>query len=170
MQIFAGWEIWTKWYVLGNWKIVGVWGASCWALCVRNLLALPPPPTPTEGVNVALKPHPNSYQTPPPPPLKGWILPYGLRLLGNFQVSQVAGWRCTLLAGNLFISLAGSEEQINFSQQSPKILKIASDIFIRAFLLFLSLLFQNFLLGALVIRGARSSRPLDKDKRRESNV
>ena len=78
-----------------------------------------------------------------------------------------------MLAGNSPISLAGSEEQINFSQQSPKMLKIASDIFIRAFLLFLSLLFQNFLLGALVIRGARSSIPLDcldKDKRRESNV
>ena len=51
---------------------------------------------------------------------------------------------CTLLAGNLFISLAGSEEQINFSQQSPKMFKIASDIFIRAFLLFLGLFFKIF--------------------------
>ena len=52
---------------------------------------------------------------------------YGLRLLGNFPVSQVAGWRCTLLAGHLFISFAGSEEQLHFSQQSPKMLKIASE-------------------------------------------
>ena len=50
---------------------------------------------------------------------------------------------CTLLAGNLFISLAGSEEQINFSQQCPKMFKIASDIFFHAFLLFLGL-FLNF--------------------------
>ena len=42
-------------------------------------------------------------------------------LLGNFPVSQVLGSRCTLLAGNSSISLAGSEEEINFSQQSPKI-------------------------------------------------
>ena len=37
------------------------------------------------------------------------------------------------------ISLAGSEEQINFSQQSPKMLKMASKSFIHALLLFLGL-------------------------------
>ena len=44
-----------------------------------------------------------------------------------------------LLAGNSFISLAGSEEQINFSQQSPKMLKMALESFIHALLLFLGL-------------------------------
>ena len=37
------------------------------------------------------------------------------------------------------IILAGSEEQINFSQQSPKMLKMASKSFIHALLLFLGL-------------------------------
>ena len=45
---------------------------------------------------------------------------------------HLAGWEP-------LISLAGSEEQINFSQQCPKMFKIASDIFIHAFLLFLGL-------------------------------
>ena len=63
------------------------------------------------------------------PPLKLWILSRGLTktgqkcleipLLGNFPVSQVAYCRYTLLAWNSPISLAGSEEHINFSQQSP---------------------------------------------------
>ena len=44
-----------------------------------------------------------------------------------------------LLAGNSFISLAGSEEQIIFFQQSPKLLKIVSENFIHALLLFLGL-------------------------------
>ena len=44
-----------------------------------------------------------------------------------------------LLAGNSSISLAGSEEQIIFFQQSPKMLKIVSEIFIHALLLFLGL-------------------------------
>ena len=57
-----------------------------------------------------------------------------IRLLGSFPVSQVACCRCTLLAGNSSISLAVSEEQINFSQQSPKMLKMASESFIHAFL------------------------------------
>ena len=60
-------------------------------------------------------------------------------MLGNFPVSQIAGSRCTLLAGNSSISLAGSEEQINFSQQSPKMLKMASEISVHALLLFLGL-------------------------------
>ena len=44
-----------------------------------------------------------------------------------------------MLAGNFFISLAGSEEQIIFFQQSPKMLKIVSENFIHALLLFLGL-------------------------------
>ena len=62
-----------------------------------------------------------------------------IRLLGNFPVIQIAGCRCILLAGNSSISLARSEEQINFSQQSPKMLKMASESFIHALLLFLGL-------------------------------
>ena len=46
---------------------------------------------------------------------------------------------CTLLAGNSTISLARSEEQINFSQQSLKMLKMASESFIQASLLFFGL-------------------------------
>ena len=61
----------------------------------------------------------------------------GYTSAGDFLVSQVAGCRCTLLAGNSSISLAGSEEQINFSQQSPKMLKMASESFIHVLLLFL---------------------------------
>ena len=63
-------------------------------------------------------------------------------MLINFPVSQIVGCRCTLLAGNSSISLAGSEEQIAFSQQSLKVLKIASESFILALLLFLGLLLK----------------------------
>ena len=41
-----------------------------------------------------------------------------------------------MLAGNSSISPAGSEEQMIFSQQSPKMLKMASESFIHALLLF----------------------------------
>ena len=54
--------------------------------------------------------------------------------LTYFPVSQVAGCRCNLLAGNSFISLAGSEEQINLFQHA-KMLKMASESFIHALLL-----------------------------------
>ena len=140
--------------IICPWKLENCLCLRCWLLCAICQKPLsPPPPTPTEGVNVALRSHPISYQTPcpTPPPPKGWILPYGLRLPGNFPVSQVVGRRCTLLAGNLFISFAGSEEQINVSQQSPKLLKIASDIFIHAFFKIVFRSFsQNFLLGVPV--------------------
>ena len=53
-------------------------------------------------------------------------------------------WRWRVLDANLFISLAESEEQMNFSQQSPKMLKIATDIFIHIFLLFLGLFLKIF--------------------------
>ena len=55
----------------------------------------------------------------------------------NVPVSQVAGCRRTLLAGNSSISLAGSEEQIN--QQSPKMLIMISESFVHALLLCLGL-------------------------------
>ena len=42
------------------------------------------------------------------------------------------------------ISLAGSEEQINFSQQSPKMLKMASKSFIHALLLLLGLFLKIY--------------------------
>ena len=63
----------------------------------------------------------------------------GHTFAGDFPVSQVAGCRCTLLAGNSSISLAGSEEQIIFFQQSPKMLRIVSVNFSHALLLFLGL-------------------------------
>ena len=44
-----------------------------------------------------------------------------------------------MLAGNASISLAGSEEQIILFQQSPKMLKIDSENFIHALLMFLGL-------------------------------
>ena len=53
--------------------------------------------------------------------------------------SKVAARRRTLLAGNSSISLQGSEEQLNVFQQSPKMLKMASESLIHALLLFLVL-------------------------------
>ena len=69
-----------------------------------------------------------------------------IRLLGNFPVSQVAGYRCTLLAGNSSISLTGSEEQINFSKQSPKMLKMAKESFVTILMLYccFSVFFSKF--------------------------
>ena len=49
------------------------------------------------------------------------------------------------------ISLAGSEEQINFSQQSPKMLKMASESFYSCFVVVFRSFSQNFLLGAPVV-------------------
>ena len=75
-------------------------------------------------------------------------------VLVNSSVSQVAGCRCTLLVGNSSISLAGSEEQMYFSQQCPKILKVASQSFIHTLLLFLGLFLKIsrwVLLTSLVI-------------------
>ena len=80
-----------------------------------------PPPT-TEGLSFVLRSLPN------------WPVIFGyIGLLGNFPISQVAGCRCTLLAGNSSISLAGGEEQMCFSQQSPKMIKIASESFISCY-------------------------------------
>ena len=66
-----------------------------------------------------------------------------IRLLGNFPVSQVAGCTCTLLAGNSTTSVAVSEVQINFSQQSPKMRNMASESFSHALLLFLVFFFSK---------------------------
>ena len=65
-------------------------------------------------------------------PLKIWIVPYETSQQVSLQVIR-------LLAVNSSISLAGSEEQIIFFQQSPKMLKIVSENFIQALLLFLGL-------------------------------
>ena len=100
-------------------RIVGM----CYGLYVTN---------PLRGVNFLLHDH--------TPELDSNV--WTIRLLGNFPVSQVAECRCTSLAGNSSISLAGNEEQINFSQQSPKMLKMASISFIHA-LLFLGSFSQN---------------------------
>ena len=51
------------------------------------------------------------------------------------------------LAG-LELSLAGREEQINLAQKSPKMLKMASENFNRALLLFLGLVLNDSPLGA----------------------
>ena len=56
----------------------------------------------------------------------------GYTSAGDFLVSQVAGCRCTFLAGS-------EDKRINFSQQSPKMLKMASESFIHVLLLFLDL-------------------------------
>ena len=82
-----------------------------------------------------------------PPPSPHWRAEFCLLTTPKtasdvFPVSRVAG--CTIgapcwLHGNPSISLAGTEKQINFSQQSPKMLKMASTSFIHALLLFLGL-------------------------------
>ena len=75
----------------------------------------PPPPSPTEGLNFVLWPHPK------------WLKVPGDTSAGNFPVSQVISCRYTLLAWNSSISLAASEKQINSSQQSPKMLNMDSE-------------------------------------------
>ena len=49
------------------------------------------------------------------------------------------------------ISLTGSEEQINFSLQSPKMLKMASESFYSCCVVVFRSFSQNFLLGAPVV-------------------
>ena len=63
-----------------------------------------------------------------------------------------AGKLSSKSGGNSSISLAGSEEQINVSQQSPKILKMASEGFFHALLLFLRLFLKIYRLVALPFR------------------
>ena len=59
-------------------------------------------------------------------------------LLGKSQFRGTEGFDLMSRIASSSISLAGSEERINFSQQSPKMLKMASK-FIHALLLFLGL-------------------------------
>ena len=59
-----------------------------------------------------------------------------------------AGKLSSKSGGNSSISLAGSEEQINVSQQSPKMLKMASEGFFHALLLLFTSFSQNLTLGA----------------------
>ena len=61
-----------------------------------------------------------------------------------------------MLAGNSSINLAGSEEQINVSQQSPTMLRIASENFLDTLLLVLGLLLKisrwvPLLMGGLTV-------------------
>ena len=116
---------------------------SWYVLFVRYhflLLPLPPPPPLPPKRWISSLGHTQIYfltpLTPPPLPLplKAWMLLYD-----HTYVIQEVGCRCTLLPGNSSISFAGSEEQIHFSQQSSKMLKMASESFIHAFLLFLGL-------------------------------
>ena len=61
-----------------------------------------------------------------------------------------------MLAGNSSVTLAGSEEQINFSQQTPNMLKIALESFIHALLLFLGLFLKiSRWVPLSVVRGAK---------------
>ena len=68
-------------------------------------------------------------------------------LLGKKSIQGVCGY---LMSGNASssISLAGSEEQINFFQQTPKILKMASESFYSCFFVVFRSFSQNFLSGA----------------------
>ena len=119
--------------LLGNRQFRGSEGVWCLeqlvcAICQKHS---PPPPTSLEGVNSPLG-HTHFIRL-SFPQLNVQILPYDytqtglqcldIRLQGNFPVSQVAGCRCTLLTGNSSISLARSEEQINFLSNLPKCLK-----------------------------------------------
>ena len=84
------------------------------------------------------------FHHPPPPPLLrphlNWPVMCGHTSAGKPpSKSGCTGCMCTLLARNSSISLARSEEQIHFSQQSLKMLKMASERFIHASLLFLGL-------------------------------
>jgi len=54
-----------------------------------------------------------------------------------------SGCRYTLLAGNSPISVAGSEEQMHFFQQSSEMFKMASESFIHTLLLFLGLFLRD---------------------------
>ena len=96
------------------------------AMCFLVLFVTKLAPPPTQGVNVRPMTTPNLATN----------VSLDIRLLGNFPVSQIAGCRCILVVGNSSISLARRVEEINLS---PKMLKMASESFIHALLLFLGL-------------------------------
>ena len=81
----------------------------------------------------------------------------GMRLLGNFPVNQfaaVVGAPCWL--GTLPSVLLGVRNRYIFSQQSPKMLKMASESFIHALLLFLGLFLKiSRWVPLSVVRGAK---------------
>ena len=62
------------------------------------------------------------------------------------KLPSKSGCRYSLLAKNSSISLAGSEEQINFSKQSPKMLKMAKESFVTILMLYccFSVFFSKF--------------------------
>ena len=134
---------------LGDLKeIMSLEGKCCWGKLCRIVEQL-------ECV-ICQKPAPPTPHSPPPierfrplPTQTGqqWL---DKRQLGSFPVSQVARCKCTLLAGNSPISLAGSVEQIRFSQQSPKMLKMASESIKHALVVVFRSFSQRFPLGAPV--------------------
>ena len=100
--------------IAGKWPIQGVWGdllSRVAGIFVRNCSPPPPPPPPSLANPPAPLPQCRAefYPTTTQP---NWTVYLDIGLLGNFPEGQVAGCRCTLLAGNSCISLAGSEEQI----------------------------------------------------------
>ena len=124
-------------------EIMSLEGKCCWGKLCRIVEQL-------ECV-ICQKPAPPTPHSPPPierfrplPTQTGqqWL---DKRQLGSFLVSQVARCKCTLLAGNSPISLAGSVEQIRFSQQSPKMLKMASESIKHALLQFSGLFLNDSL-------------------------
>ena len=102
-------------------------------------------------------------RSPLPPPLFHWRTEFCPMTTPQLASNEVAGCGCTLQAGNS-ISLAGSEELINFSQQSPKMFKMASESFIHALLLFLCLFLKisRWLPLSLVTLGSYFQKKLTK--------
>ena len=129
----------SKESVAGKWTILGVVGDLKSRIAGMCLLSETYPLSTLNGWVLPLG-HTN-YPIQPLPP--HWRVEFSLwphpNWLTCFPVSQVVGCRCTLLAGNSFVSLAGSGEQKNLCQQSPKMLKTASESFIHALVLFFGL-------------------------------
>ena len=89
------------------------------------------------GVNFALGPHPN------------WPVLSGYTSAGKLTSSSGCGLSAPCWLGTPPSVLAESEEQINFSQDSPKILfKMTSESFESCFVVVFRSFSQNFLLGA----------------------
>ena len=139
------------------------------AMCYFSHRLPSPPPPPSEGCNFAPRPHLFSYRTPHPltegvnfavGPHPNWPVMSGHTSAGKPPSMsdcrlyvQLASW------GLCHHSSAGSEEQIHFSQQSPKMLKMASES--HALLLFLGLITttQTLLHGRLTVTLIPTLRP-----------